>query len=49
MNNWIRWIHSRTLDPLDRIWMFGNDLLSSRSVVAADIILFGPSTFTKEL
>ena len=32
-------------------WVFGNDndFLRSRSVVATDIILFGPSTFTKEL
>ena len=30
-----------------RVWVFGNDFLSSRVVVAADIILFGSSTATK--
>jgi len=31
------------------IWVFGNDFLSSRSVVVTDIILFGPSTSAKQL
>jgi len=42
------------MDPMWRldlhgIWMLGNDFFSYRSGVPTDIMLFGLSTFTKEL